>query len=58
MAYVLSMHTRLNCICYINALLQEEFEDTNQKHNGQKKKYKRTNNDQTKHTHKAKDRVT
>ena len=31
---------------YINDILQEEFEDTNQKHNDQKKKYKRTNNDQ------------
>jgi hypothetical protein len=51
--------------------MQEEFEDTkgviriciskkNGQHNDQKeKKYKRTNNDlQTKHTHKAKDRIT
>jgi hypothetical protein len=49
--------------------LQEEFEDTkgviririsktNRQHNDQKKKYKRTNNDLEKHTHKTKDRVT
>jgi len=49
--------------------VQEKFEDTkgviiiiciskkNRQHNGQKKKYKRTNND-TKYTHKTKDRVT
>ena len=47
----------------------EELEDTtgvikiriskkNRQHNGQKKKYKRTNNDLQKHTHKTKDRVT
>jgi hypothetical protein len=49
--------------------LQEEFEETkgviririsktNRQHNDQKKKYKRTNNDLEKHTHKTKDRVT
>ena len=49
--------------------LQEEFEDTkgviririsktNRQQNDQKKKYKRTNNDLEKHTHKTKDRVT
>ena len=49
---------------------QEEFEDTkgiirirkskkDRQHNGQKKTYKRTNIERTtKHTHKAKDRVT
>jgi hypothetical protein len=48
--------------------LQEEFEDTkrviririskkNRQHNGQKKKYKRTNNDLQNITHKTKDRV-
>jgi hypothetical protein len=47
----------------------EEFEDTkeviririskkNRKHNGQKKKYKKTNNDLQNTTHKTKDRVT
>jgi hypothetical protein len=30
----------------------------NRQHNGQKKKYKRTNNDLQKHTYKTKDRVT
>ena len=48
---------------------QEEFEDTkgairsriskkNRLHNGQKKKYKRTNNDKKNHTYKPKDPVT
>ena len=52
----------------IVGLLQKEFEDTkgviririskkNKQHNGQEKKYKRTNND-LQHTHKTKDRVT
>ena len=47
---------------------QEEIEDTkgviririskkNRQHNDQQKKYKRTNNDLKKHTHKTKDRV-
>jgi hypothetical protein len=47
----------------------QEFEDTkgvigirkskkNRKHNGQKKRYKRTNNDLQNITHKTKDRVT
>ena len=49
-------------------MYEEEFEDTkgvirirkskkNRQHNGQKKKYKRTNNDQQ-NTHKTKNRVT
>jgi hypothetical protein len=53
-----------------NLIFIEEFEDIkgviririskkNRQHNGQMKKYKRTNNDlQTKHTHKTNDRVT
>jgi hypothetical protein len=50
-------------------ILQEEFEDTkgvirihkskkNRQHNGQKRKYKRTNNDIQNTTQKTKDRVT
>ena len=49
--------------------MQEEFKDTkeairirilkkNKQHNGQKKKYKRTNNDLQNITHKTTDRVT
>ena len=49
--------------------MQEELEDTkgvikirilkkNRQHIGQKKEYKRTNNDLQKHTHKTRDRVT
>ena len=49
--------------------MQEEFKDTkeairirilkkNKQHNGQKKKYKRTNNDLQNITHKTKDRLT
>jgi hypothetical protein len=64
--YVFTKHTRLSCI---KDLQQEEFEDTkgviririskkNIQHNGQKKKYKRTNNDLKKHTHGTKDRIT
>ena len=55
------------CIGKFLIVFKEEFEDTkgviririskkSRQHNGQKKKYKRTNNDQ--HTHKTKDRVT
>jgi len=51
----------------VDDLLKEEFEDTkgvirictskkNRQHNGQKEKYKRTNNYLQKHTHKTKDR--
>ena len=54
---------------FFDVLLLEEFADTkgviririskkNRQHNGQKKKYKRTNNDLKKHTYKTKDRVT
>jgi hypothetical protein len=54
---------------YIKDIPQEEFEDTkgvtririskkNIQHNGQKKEYKRTNNDLNKHTHRTKDRIT
>jgi hypothetical protein len=56
---------------YILPFLKEEFKDikggiririskTNRQHNGQKKKYKRTNNDlqNIKHTYKTIDRVT
>ena len=59
MAYVLSMHTRLN---YIKDLLQEEFEDIN--HNSQikeeqttqwsKEKEQKDKQRSTKHTNKTK----
>ena len=50
-------------------MLEEQFEDIkgvirirkskkDRQHNGQKKKYKRTNNDLQNNTHKTKDRVT
>jgi hypothetical protein len=59
-------HTRLNCITISRIV---EFEDIkgvirirvskkNIQHNGQMKKYKRTNNDLKKHTHRTKDRIT
>jgi hypothetical protein len=56
-------------LCSSSRLATEEFEDTkgviricilkkNRQHNGQKKKYKRTNNDLQKYTYKTKDWVT
>jgi hypothetical protein len=59
----------INLILSKNHILQEEFEDVkevirirvskkNRQHNGQKKKYKRTNNDLQNTTQKSKDRAT
>ena len=58
--------SEIPCPCLFMKLLKEEFEDTkeviririskkNRQHNGQKKKYKRTNNDLQNITHKTKD---
>ena len=60
---------RVQTLCSSSHLATEEFEDTkgvtririskkNRQHNGQKIKYKRTNNDLQKYTYKTKDRVT
>ena len=59
----------INLILSKNHILQEEFEDAkevirirvskkNRQHNGQKKKYQRTNNDLQNTTQKSKDRAT
>jgi len=61
-------HVMENVYLYMESTMQEEFEDTkwviiiqiskeNRQHNGQKKKYKGTNND-LQNTHKTNDRVT
>ena len=67
--YELTVTSKFQLISSIIWFSNEEFEDTkkvirirkskkNQQHNGQKKKYIRTNNKSTKHTQKTKDRVT
>ena len=69
LAYVewhICFHTRLNCITIsrifefedIKGVIRIRISKKNIQHNGQMKKYKRTNNDLKQHTHRTKDRKT
>jgi hypothetical protein len=49
---------QLRRVCLVNTYIFLSVETINIQHNGQKKKYKRTNNDLKKHTHGTKDRIT
>ena len=65
MAYLLFMHTRLNCIAISRIFCKKSLNipiiirksKKNRQHNGQKKKEQKDKQRSTKHTHKTKDRV-
>ena len=49
---------KLKSVWRCQGVIRIRISEKNRKHNGQMKKYKRTNGDLQKHTHRTKDRVT